>query len=138
LKESVTLQWSGDVDLNDGSLQEQYDKYRKCLEMAEKAGLNKDTILDDLEAFLQDLIKDLDFIHSGTLWYFIQMHLLCYNYAELKSANDTYSLKLCSDKHKDKDMISLSWKIKEIGELNEMGRVLHEEIIFLRNGIKEK
>jgi len=25
-KESVKLQWSGDVDLNDGSLQEQYNK----------------------------------------------------------------------------------------------------------------
>jgi len=53
--------------------------------MADKAGLNKDTILDDLVD-----LKDLDFIHSGTLRYFIQMHLLCYNYAELKSANDTH------------------------------------------------
>jgi len=43
------------------------------------------------------------------------MHLLCYNYAELKTANDT--LKLCSDKYKDKDMISLSWKVKELSEL---------------------
>ena len=67
LKESVKLQWSGDVDLNDGSLQEQYDKYKKRLEITDKAGLKKDTILEDLENFLQDLIKDLDFIHSGTL-----------------------------------------------------------------------
>ena len=34
-------------------------------------------------------------------------------------------------------MISLSWKIKELDELNEMGRLLREEITFLRNGIKE-
>jgi len=34
-------------------------------------------------------------------------------------------------------MISLSWKVKELSELNEMGRMLREEIIFLRNGIKE-
>ena len=67
LKESVKLQWSGDVDLNDGSLQEQYDKYKKRLEMMDKAGLKKDTMLDDLENFSQDLIKDFDFIHSGTL-----------------------------------------------------------------------
>ena len=27
LKESVKLQWSGDVDLNDGQLQKQYEEY---------------------------------------------------------------------------------------------------------------
>ena len=29
LKESVKLQWSGDVDLNDGCLQKQYDEYKE-------------------------------------------------------------------------------------------------------------
>ena len=54
--------------------------------------------MDDLEAFSQDLIKDLDFIHS-------QMHCLCVIMQSLKSANNTYSL----DKDKDEHMISLRW-----------------------------
>ena len=40
LKESTKLQWSGDVDLNDGSLQEQYETYGKHLEFVKKLGLN--------------------------------------------------------------------------------------------------
>ena len=47
---------------------------------------------------------------------------------ELKSSNDAYSEKLQSSKYNDKDMISLSWKIKELDELNEIGRKLHVEI----------
>jgi len=43
---------------------------------------------------------------------------------ELKTTNDTYSSKLCSDKHKDTEMISLSCKIKEPDELNENGLVV--------------
>ena len=85
------------MDLNDGSLQEQYDKYRKRLEMA------KDITLDDVEAFLQDSIL-----------YSLKYSMIFYSHVyKLKSANDTYSLKLCLDKHKDKDMISSSWKITE-------------------------
>ena len=65
LKESVELQWSGDVDLNDGALQEQYEVYKKRLTTAEKAGLNRSEAVEDLENILQDLVKDLDFVHSG-------------------------------------------------------------------------
>lgn len=31
LKESAKLEWSGDIDLNDGKLQEQYQAYREHL-----------------------------------------------------------------------------------------------------------
>ena len=61
--------------------------------------------------------------------------MCCYIYSELKSANDTYSAKLSSEKHKDKDMISLSWKIKELSDLNDMGRKLREEFALLTSGI---
>ena len=70
LKESVKLEWSSDVDLNDGYLQEQYNRYKKRLELAEKAGLEKDKAGNDLNELLQDLVKDLDFIHSGKLFKF--------------------------------------------------------------------
>ena len=67
LKESIKLKWSGDVDLNNGKLQEQYERYKKCLELAQKAGLERDKVENDLNELLQDLIKDLDYIHSGKL-----------------------------------------------------------------------
>ena len=54
---------------------------------------------------------------------------------ELKSSNDTYSEKLQSNKYNDKDMINLSWKIKELDELNEIGRKLHAEIEVLSKRI---
>ena len=40
LKESTKMEWSGDVDLPDGSLQIQYEKYRQHMKHAEKVGLN--------------------------------------------------------------------------------------------------
>ncbi|XP_065904934.1 uncharacterized protein [Dysidea avara] len=51
LKESARLQWSGDVDLNDGNLKKQYEKYRTRLEVAAKVGLKggKQGALKDLE-----------------------------------------------------------------------------------------
>ncbi|XP_065887166.1 uncharacterized protein [Dysidea avara] len=114
LKESVKQQWSGDVDLNDGCLQQQFKGYKQRLEEADKVGLQKDRAGEDLDRTLQDLVKDLDFIYS-----------------ELKQSNDTYSEKLQSNKYIEKDLINLSWKIKELGDLNEMGRSLHTEVNLL-------
>jgi len=41
---------------------------------------------------------------------------------ELFKANNAYCEKLATEKHKEKDMISLSWKVKELDELGESGR----------------
>ena len=49
----------------------------------------------------------------------------------MKQSNDTYSEKLQSNKYIEKDLINLSWKIKELGDLNEMGRSLHTEVNLL-------
>ena len=48
LKESAKLEWSGDVDLSDGSLQEQYDRYKQHLERAGTVGLHKESMIQDL------------------------------------------------------------------------------------------
>ena len=140
LKESVKLQWSSDVDLNDGYLQEQYDRYKKRLELAEKAGLQRDKVGNDLNELLEDLVKDFNFIHSGKSFIFdvkINMHVLYMLLAELKSSNHTYSEKMQSGKCKDKDLITLSWKIKELSELNEIGIKLHAEIKALSTRIED-
>ena len=51
LKESARLQWSGDVDLNDGSLQKQYKVHKARLEVAAKVGQKggKQGALNDLK-----------------------------------------------------------------------------------------
>ena len=67
-------QWSGDVDLNDGSLQKQFAEYKDRLGKAEKVGMEKEKAEENLDGVLQDLVKDLDFIHSG-------MPLLKLNYS---------------------------------------------------------
>ena len=81
------------MDLNDGKLQEQYEQYKKRLELAEKAGLERDKVENDLNELRQDLVKDLDYINSGKLCKYINIHT-----RELKSSNDTYSEKLQSNK----------------------------------------
>ena len=52
--------WSGDVDLADGSLQNQYEKYWEHLKTAEKVALSRKSAYTELE----DVKKDLQFIHS--------------------------------------------------------------------------
>ena len=67
LKELTKLQWSGDVDLNDGSLQEQYETYRKRLEFVKKLGLIIEhcEVTGQLKRILDDISDDLKFIYSG-------------------------------------------------------------------------
>ena len=125
------------MDLNDGYLQEQYDRYKKCLELA---GLQRDKVGNDLNELLEDLVKDLNFIHSGKSFIFdvnINMQVLYMMLAELKSSNHTYSEKLQSGKYKENDLITLSWKIKELSELNEIGIKLHAEIKALSTRIED-
>ena len=67
LIESTKLQWSGDVDLNDGSLQKQYEAYRKRLAFAENIGLDEEhsDVIGQLTSVSKDISDDLELIHSG-------------------------------------------------------------------------
>ena len=49
-------------------------------------------------------------------------------YIELTQANNTYSEKIQQDRNREKDLAALAWKIKELSELNENGRMLHTAI----------
>ena len=62
LKESVKLKWSGDVDLNDGALQEQYNKYLGRLESVKKVGLVQEHASNELRRILEDIAKDLQYV----------------------------------------------------------------------------
>lgn len=66
LKESIKLQWSGDVDLNDGQFQKQYEEYVSCLESVKKAGLVQECASNELTCILENITKDLHYVQSGT------------------------------------------------------------------------
>ena len=55
------------------------------------------------------------------------MLIICM-YIELTEANSTYSEKVQQHRNREKDLVSLAWKIKELSELNENGRALHTAI----------
>ena len=61
------MQWSGDVDLNDGSLQKQYNNYRTCLEVAAKVGLKegKQGAVNDLKVVQAEILEDIQFVTLG-------------------------------------------------------------------------
>lgn len=66
--------------MTDGSLQQQYGSYKKRLEMAKVVGLHKEVAKKDLTAVLNDLSKDLEFLHSGISCLLCISHQLMQNY----------------------------------------------------------
>ena len=56
---------------------------------------------------------------------------------ELNKANVAYSKKLQLDRQKEKELIVLSWKVKELSDLNETGRCLRSEISQLSNTVQQ-
>ncbi len=70
LGESVRGEWSGDVDLPDGKLQKQFEKYVKQLKFISVIGLearqSRLNILEDLTLVKGELLQDLTFVSSGT------------------------------------------------------------------------
>lgn len=69
LGESVRLEWSGDVDLNDGKVLALYKQYRECLDFISKIGLKErramTTLQQDLVAARTAVTADLAFISTG-------------------------------------------------------------------------
>lgn len=54
------------MDLNDGALKEQYEAYRRRLDLAESLGLNVDhsNVPSKLTTIESEISDDLDFIHT--------------------------------------------------------------------------
>ena len=82
--ESTKGEWSGDVDLNDGSLQRLYQQFRGRLQWTEGIGLqqrsNRDTIKSDLNVAMQHSLNDMEFIQAGKLLLLL-MWLACHQTA---------------------------------------------------------
>ena len=66
LGESMRMEWSGDVDLNGGSLQQKYNAYIQRLDFIKGLGLDERSsqqqLLQDLHTLHQDLASDLSSI----------------------------------------------------------------------------
>ena len=78
LKESTKLQWSGDVDLNDGKLQKEYEEYVSRLESVKKAGLVPECASNELHPvrhILEDVTKDLQYIQTGIGLYALTINI---------------------------------------------------------------
>ena len=71
LGESVKKVWTGDVDLADGELQKSYEAYLQRLEFVENIGLpprnHRPELIDDLQAVLTLICKDLEVILDGNM-----------------------------------------------------------------------
>lgn len=75
LKESVKLEWSGDVDLNNGKLQELHSEYKSSLEFVEAVGVGRKrdqrALLADLHKLQKNLEGYLTFLSSGKTYIYI-------------------------------------------------------------------
>ena len=67
LGESLRLQWTGDVDLNDGELSKQYQLYRSRLAFVGSLISTSTHLLDDLEKLHRELATDLAYIVKSKL-----------------------------------------------------------------------
>lgn len=71
LCESVSGVWSGDIDMNDGSLQCSFDQYKAKLSLISQIGLGsrrgKATIKDDLSLVHKQILSDKEFIIKGNI-----------------------------------------------------------------------
>ena len=76
--ESVTLKWSGDIDLNTGELQASYKEYRARLRFIAEIGLKtrqeRCIVMEDLKKVRQQLVDEKDFAIQGMVKVVLTMH----------------------------------------------------------------
>jgi hypothetical protein len=69
LKESMRNEWSGDVDLGDGTLGIKYSKYLEYLKLVHNIGLkdraSSDNIKEDLQQMCSQLSTESEFLTNG-------------------------------------------------------------------------
>ena len=69
LGESTRLQWSGDVNLNDGELEKLYETYKSNLTFVSEIGLkerrNPTVIKDDMVTSTKLITEDMSFLCTG-------------------------------------------------------------------------
>ena len=66
-KDCVNGKWSGDVDLNDGSLEQQYVHYLDRLAFVDKFGIARNNLFNDIVILKKELNEDIEFITKGIM-----------------------------------------------------------------------
>ena len=135
LSESVTGEWSGDVNLH-GAAVKQHEEYKRRIEFVSGIGLEnrkEDAIIKcDLESIKQQITVDIKFATLSKIMYIIKYFLLPYMHIVHNSVTINFIIALqkvnkeYQDKQKEgknrKEMLGLAWDVKELSDLNESGR----------------
>ena len=78
LGESMRGEWSGDVDLNDGQLQQLFQQYQSHMEFIKTIGLNDrrdhSCIISDLLLEIESLKNDVEFL-SQSMFGLLYVHV---------------------------------------------------------------
>lgn len=79
LSESLKGIWSGDVDLNDGKLQDQYKRYSDRLSFIKKIGLDdwetKVALVKNMDVCTKEILDDITFVAKGTYIHSTYLHV---------------------------------------------------------------
>jgi len=119
LWESVSGEWAGDVDLNDGMLQCKYEQHQSKVNWAAKIGLsgNVEEVKEQLIKAKDTVNAEIEFISDGMFILFCIL-LTVYVCTELQKSNNMYQEKLAAGHTKDQTMFSLCWDIEELKTIN--------------------
>ena len=115
LRESMRNEWSGDVDLGDGKLQDKYSKYAEYLKFVRCIGLNNrsslDNIKEDLQKQTSNLLTEKEFLVKGH----IDAQKEYKNLQELANAPE-------------KSLFASAWKVEEYKNLLEKNLSLTQTV----------
>lgn len=75
LGESTRLVWSGDVDLNNGEVQQLYESYHSLLDFIATMRINCDTIVN-VNKCSAILLEEKEFLVKGTVYIHLNTHEL--------------------------------------------------------------
>ena len=119
LQESLRREWNGDVDLQDGKLEEQRLTYDKRCSAGDKwkrsPAIERDELVVSLTSQLDELESDCQFLAQG-----------------LQNAVETFQVKMNSPSTPLETLKSLNWDIFEYQTLLEQASVFHHNVeVFL-------
>ena len=127
----MTGEWSGNVDLNDGKLQQLYTEFKATLGWIDKIGLDTSDISlirKDLENALARISLEINFISNGMYLILLYLRMYIVRSLELQTTNSAYKEKLKSSISNDQMMFSLSWDIEELKNIGRESRKLYSDL----------
>ena len=109
--------------MNDGVLQAKYKEYVDRLSFIKSIGLSdretQQGLMKDMSTCVEQMSMDIAFIAKGKdVW---NSHVRLWYCLELQQRNSEYCQKQDGGKASEKTMMSLSWDLKQLDELDEEG-----------------